>query len=280
MPDTGAGAASWEQLLVSGFEAVGVPVTPEAVGLLRKYMDLLRAENERANLTRILEPAAVAIKHFVDSATLLKVVELERGRLVDVGSGAGFPGAVIAVLRPEVGVTLVESNGKKSAFLKLLAEELGLRNVTVVGQRAEEVGRARGHRAQYDVATARAVAALPVIMEYLLPLVRVGGSAVALKGPEVEKEIEAGRKAARQLGGWWVRVEDIALPEGAGQRRLAVVRKDRPTPEQYPRRTGVPAKKPLGGGVADAGRSAAPPRAGSRENVADPAEGMPERGEK
>lgn len=240
-------SAGWEEVLAGGLTEVGVAYPPTALGQLRLYMELLREENERANLTGITEPDEVAIKHFVDSATLLRVAPLETGRVIDVGTGAGFPGAVIALLRPDIQVTLVESNGKKATFLRRLVEELQVSNVAVVGRRAEEVGRERAHRAQYDVATARAVAALPVLMEYLLPLVRVGGSAVALKGPEVEKEVEGGRKAARQLGGWWVRLEEVSLPSGAGERRLAVVRKDRPTPEQYPRRTGVPAKKPLGG---------------------------------
>lgn len=221
-------------------------INRDQVGLFATYLAFLRAENERLNLTTILEPEEVAVKHFVDSATLLKVTGIDEGdAVVDVGSGAGFPGVPVAILRPDLKVTLVEAVRKKAAFLERLLVELGVPNVTVVAQRAEEVGRAREHRGRYGLAAARAVAALPVLWEYLLPLVRVGGVAAALKGPGVVEELPGAGGAAKLLGGGRAEVHPFMLPSDAGERRVVVVRKIAPTPDQYPRRVGLPAKTPL-----------------------------------
>lgn len=206
----------------------------------------MREENERLNLTSIVEPEEVALKHFVDSATVLRAVAPAEGeRLVDVGSGAGFPGVPLAIFRPDLRVTLIEASQKKAAFLGRLRDQLGLGNVEVLAVRAEEAGRQAAHREQHGVAVARAVAPLAVLWEYLLPLVRVGGLAVAQKGPGVAEELVAAGRAVGLLGGGEQMIHGFTLPRAAGERQIVVVRKVNPTPEQYPRRPGVPAKKPL-----------------------------------
>lgn len=198
------------------------------------------------NLTAIVEPEEVAIKHFVDSAAVLTALaEGDGSSLVDVGSGAGFPGVPVAILRPDLAVTLVEANHKKTAFLERLRDELGLENVSVVPGRAEEIGRQAVHRERYGAAVARAVAALPVVWEYTLPLVRIGGLAVAMKGPAVAAEVADGERAARILGGGGQGIRRFRLHQGAGERQIVWTRKVSPTPMAYPRKPGMPAKRPL-----------------------------------
>lgn len=239
-------AAGWSEILAEGLADLGLGQPPETEARFGRYLAFLREENERLNLTAIVEPEEVAVKHFVDSATVLRVVEASQGEsVVDVGSGGGFPGVPLAILRPDLRVTLVEASRKKAAFLERLRAHLGLARVSVVVGRAEEIGRRAAHRERYGIAVARAVAPLPVVWEYLLPLVRVGGVAVAPKGPGVGKELGDGERAARALGGGEQEVSGFVLPQGAGERQVVTVRKVRRTPAQYPRRPGLPAKTPL-----------------------------------
>lgn len=238
--------ADWLSALREGLTGLGRVLSAEQARLFATYLAYLRSENEHLNLTTIVEPVEVAIKHFVDSATVLKATEIDEGdALIDVGSGAGFPGVPVAILRPDLRVTLVEAVRKKAAFLERLVGELELPQVSVVVARAEELGRAKEHRERYGLATARAVASLPALWEYLLPLVRVGGGVAALKGPGVAEELPPARRAAQLLGGGEAEVRPFVLPGEAGERRIVVVRKISPTPKQYPRRVGVPAKTPL-----------------------------------
>ena len=164
------------------------------------YLDLLLAANERMNLTRITDRAQAEILHVADSLTLLPHLPNRPHRLADVGSGGGVPGMILAIMRPDVQIVLIESTLKKADFLRATAAELKLSNVTVEPRRAEEMGQSI-HRESYDVVVARAVAKLPVLVEWLLPLVKPGGCALAMKGPKVVEEIEESRKAIKRLGG-------------------------------------------------------------------------------
>jgi 16S rRNA (guanine527-N7)-methyltransferase len=211
------------------------------------YAGLLVEWNVRSNLTAITRPGDVAIKHFLDSLTcLLAMGAPGAGRLVDVGSGAGFPGLPIKIACPQLRVTLVESTGKKVDFCRHVVSELGLKDVQVVHGRGEEVGHAAAHREVYDWAVARAVAALPILVEYLFPFVRVGGMAIAQKGDTGPAEAHAAESALRILGGRIQRLIPIHLPRVAETRYLVVMIKEAATPEEYARRPGLPAKKPLG----------------------------------
>jgi 16S rRNA (guanine527-N7)-methyltransferase len=213
------------------------------------YAGLLVEWNARFNLTAITKPGDVAVKHFLDSLTCLMAMGSPlSGRLVDVGSGAGFPGLPIKIACPQLRVTLIESTGKKVDFCRHMVRELGLKDVEVIHERAEEVGHWEAHREAYDWAIARAVAALPILVEYLFPFIRVGGLAIAQKGETGPAEAHAAEAALRILGGRLRQVVPIHLPRVAETRYLVVMGKEAATPVDYARRPGIPAKRPLGTG--------------------------------
>lgn len=224
----------------------GIHLTPQQCAALETYKRELLDWNQRVNLTAIREPEAVEAKHFLDSLSGLRVMgQRAEQRIVDVGTGAGFPGLVLKIARPSWQVTLVESVGKKVAFCRHIVATLGLEGVTVLHARAEEVGHDPAHREAYDWAVARAVARLPILAEYLLPLVRVGGHMLAQKGETGPAEAQAAEYAIRVLGGELERVVPVEVPGVAEDRYLIVVRKVAPTPAKFPRRVGIPAKRPL-----------------------------------
>ena len=226
------------------FAAAGMPLYEQQYCQLQAYLKTLAETNEKMNLTAITEPAEVWAKHFLDSAALLCHAKLPTGAsCIDVGTGAGFPAMVLAVLRPDVQFTLLDSLQKRVRFLEQTAQLLGLGNVRCIHARAEEAARQPELREQFDFATARAVAALPVLAEYCLPFVRVGGVFAAMKGPS--EPVEPAEQAIVTLGGGTVQVTDYTL-EQAGTRRLVQVEKCRPTPEKYPRRSKQIQQKPLG----------------------------------
>jgi 16S rRNA (guanine527-N7)-methyltransferase len=223
-----------------------IRLTPGQVALFEQYERLLLDWNTRLNLTAIHEPEKIRIKHFLDSLTCLEVLrDSPLERLVDVGTGAGFPGIPLKIVCPGMHLTLVESVGKKADFCRAVVKALQLEGVEVLQCRAEEIGRMPEHREQYDWAVARAVAALPVVAEYLLPLVRVGGGMIAMKGESAHAEAHGAERALRLLGGHLRRLHPVALPGVADERYLVIVDKVAACPPAYPRRIGVPAKKPL-----------------------------------
>lgn len=235
-----------EHLIAGARALLQLDLTPAQVAAFETYAAELRAWNERFNLTAITDPEGIQVKHFLDSLSLLTVLPANAaGRLIDVGTGAGFPGLPLKIMLPDLRLTLVEATGKKVTFCEAVAATLGLREVTVVKARAEEIGQDPAHRAQYDWAVARAVAPLPVLAEYLLPLVRVGGQAIAQKGQSAPAEVETAAAAVQRLGGRWAQTRPVALPGVAEARYLVVYDKVAATPPAYPRRVGVPSKTPL-----------------------------------
>jgi 16S rRNA (guanine527-N7)-methyltransferase len=235
--------------LINGARALlNLDLTPAQVAAFQAYADELRAWNEKFNLTAITEPHNIQIKHFLDSLSILKVLTPTGARVsvVDVGTGAGFPGLPLKILCPTLQLTLVEATGKKAGFCRHIAEVLTLSGVSVVHARAEEVGQQREHREQYDWAVARAVAEMPVLAEYLLPLVRRGGHALAQKGLGAPAEAYNASPAIQKLGGELDQVVEVELPGIAEARYLVVLKKVAATPMRYPRRPGLPAKAPLG----------------------------------
>ena len=223
-------------------------VTGEEQALFDKFLALLISEGARYNLTSLRDPEAIRRRHFDESLALLQAIEAE-GALgspaIDVGSGAGFPGIPITIVRPELELTLLEATGKKAAFLEKAVEALGLEGVAVVNARAEDAGRDPAHRERYALAVARAVAPLRVLVELALPLLQVGGHLAAQKGSGAEREVREAAAALDALGGEVVSVRRFDSPGAATQPALVLVRKVRPTPAQYPRRPGMPAKRPL-----------------------------------
>jgi 16S rRNA (guanine527-N7)-methyltransferase len=236
----------WARTLVEGAAALGIEIGDEDLSAYRTHFELLVEHNERAALTSLKDPAEVAIKHYLDSLTCLLVCDLSAGeRVADIGSGAGFPGLVLAIARRAPSFVLVESTRKRTVFLRLAVDALGLENVAVVSARAEEIGRRQEHRERHDLVLSRAVAPLPVLLEYCLPLVRVGGRFLAQKGPAAREELEQAGGALSALGGRVEHVRLLSLPRRAGDRALILVEKVETTPSRYPRRPGIPARRPL-----------------------------------
>lgn len=224
-----------------------VPLSPAQRAQFERYLDLLLTWNRRVNLTAITEPRDIYIKHFLDALVLVPLIEmrLTPQRLIDVGSGAGFPGAPLAIARPTWQVVLLEATRKKVRFLEVLVAELGLRNVSVCWGRAEEVAHDPAHREQYDVAVARALAPLPTLLELSLPFVRPGGYLLAPKGPNPHAEVAAAGRALDVLGGTIQEIVPVQVPLLEEPRTVIVVHKQHQTPAVYPRPPGRPAKRPL-----------------------------------
>ncbi len=211
-----------------------------------RYAAELAEWNARMNLTAIEEPDAIRVRHFLDSLTVAAALELTPGlRVIDVGSGAGFPGLPLQIVHPHLRMVLLEATGKKVAFLEHVIGVLGLVGAAALKGRAEEIGQLADHRQQYDLALARAVARLPVLLEYLLPLVRVGGRCVAMKGRTAQQELDDSGRALTQLGGRLSRVETFRLPGVDEDHHLIIIDKVAATSLLYPRRPGLPAQKPL-----------------------------------
>lgn len=214
----------------------------------RYYRELLDW-NQRVHLTTIVGWEEVQVQHFFDSLTCLPHLPAQAWqapyRMVDIGAGAGFPGLPLKIFLPHVGLTLIESVAKKTAFLRHLVQVLGLEAVQVLTCRAEEAGRSPSHREAYDLALARAVAGLPTLVEYALPLVRPGGFFVAYKGREVEEEVSQAQTALDLLGGRLSAICPVEVPGLEAPRHLVIIEKVSPTPERFPRRPGLPAKRPL-----------------------------------
>lgn len=227
-------------------QKLGLRLTRPQLSALALYEQELMDWNTRLNLTAIRDRHEIHIKHFLDSLTCLQVMrDNPSGKLIDIGTGAGFPGIPIKIIYPKVQLTLVESVGKKAEFCRHVVAMLDLPNVNVLQERAEVLGQDVAHREQYDWAVARAVAILPVLAEYLLPLVRVGGSMIAMKGESGPAEAHSADHALKVLGGHLRQLFPVTLPGVAEERYLVVVDKVAATPRGYPRKVGTPAKRPL-----------------------------------
>ena len=227
-------------------DALGIALTPTQVNMFAAYEAILLEWNTKFNLTAITEHDTICVKHLFDSLTCLLVIPTqEEFSLIDVGTGAGFPGIPLKIINPSIKLTLSESVSKKADFCRIAIEELRLTNSQVITGRAETIGQDKKLRERYNWAVARAVAPLLILVEYLLPLVRIGGSVLAQKGSDVDIEIDQANNAIRILGGKLDSVIPITLPDGMGERTLIHIRKIAPTPEKYPRRPGAPKKSPL-----------------------------------
>lgn len=235
------------QSLIHGAQQFNLTLSEAQQQAFDQYSRELIAWNEKVNLTRIVEPEAITVKHFLDSLSIYPLLSdfPPDFSLIDVGTGAGFPGLPLKIVLPEIRLSLLESTRKKTIFLQHIVDTLNLTNVLVVTARAEEAGRQPAHHQQYDVAVARAVAALPILAEYTLPLVNVGGTVIVQKGQNPAEEIKSASNALGILGGKIEQVLPVDIPGLEAERHLIVIRKRKPTPKQYPRRPGLPAKKPI-----------------------------------
>lgn len=224
------------------------PLTPAQLDLFHTYAGRLLEHGRRASLTSARDAGRVYTRHFSESLALLAALEaagVARSPIIDIGSGAGFPGLPVKIARPDLDVTLVEATGKKVRFLQALVTELALDGVTVVQARAEELARDPAFRERFPLALARALAPLPELLELVLPFVAPGGFLAAPKGSAAPREVREASRALAELGGEIVSAEVLEVPGEGPQPTLVLVRKTAPTPERYPRRTGIPHKRPL-----------------------------------
>ncbi len=238
------------ELLIAGAKELRITLAPEHLAAFRITYEELVSWNQKFNLTAITDYEGVQVRHFLDSLSCLPAMEyherLTDQRVIDVGTGAGFPGIPLKIVRPGLRLTLLEATEKKVIFLRHLVQRLGLEGVTVLHGRAEELGQATAHRERYDWAVARAVAEMPILAEYLLPLVKIGGRALAQKGENAPAEVHRAERAITRLGGHVRRLMPVELHGLAETRYLVLVDKVAATAAQYPRRPGIPSKRPLG----------------------------------
>lgn len=235
-----------EKLTQDALALFGIHLTKKQVTALKIYTCELLDWNQKFNLTAIREEAGIHTKHFLDSfSCILAWKNSPPTRLIDIGTGAGFPGIPLKILYPQLQLTLVESVGKKANFCRHVIETLKLPDVEVLHSRAEDVGQLPAHREKYDWAVARAVARLPVLAEYLLPLVQVGGSMLAQKGETGPAEAHAAESTIKLLGGHIRQLLPVTLPGVVEERYLILVDKVAATPPGYPRKSGIPSKIPL-----------------------------------
>jgi 16S rRNA (guanine527-N7)-methyltransferase len=236
----------FERLQSAVFDLIGYRLTESQAESFEWYSQELVSWNERFNLTAITDPLEIDIKHFLDSLSCLKVKSFRPpGKVIDIGTGAGFPGIPIKLLYPQFLMTLVESVGKKISFCQHVSDTLEIKGMQILHARAESLGREPEHREQYDWGLARAVAVAPVVLEYILPLIRVGGRAILQKGGTGPAEMHQAEKALRVLGAEVDQIETVELPGVAEPRHIITLRKIAATPPRYPRRPGMAAKKPI-----------------------------------
>lgn len=222
-----------------------VSLTADRLKQFDTYYHLLTEWNQKINLTAITDPEGVAVKHFADSLAFFNYCDIpEGGSVIDIGTGAGFPGIVLKIVRPDIQLTLLDSLKKRFLFLEDLLNQLGL-EATFLQGRAEEYGQDLTHRECYDVAVSRAVAQLNTLSEYCLPFVRLSGSFVAFKGGNSEEEIRSAKHAIQVLGGKQTAIHSFSLPMNGGSRSLVEIEKMQPTPDKYPRNNGRIKAKPL-----------------------------------
>ena len=235
--------------LIAGAKKLGYQLTTEQLEQFSVYHRELVDWNRRINLTRITGYEEVQIKHFLDSLTVTPALKApaknNRLRLLDIGSGAGFPGIPLKILLPDISLALLESTGKKAVFLRHLKDRLGLRDVEIIVGRAEEVAHLEHFRERFDIVLSRGVAPLATLVELTLPFCAVGGRFIAQKKGNIELEIRQAAKAIGILGGNLREVKRVEMEEFTDERYLIIIDKISPTPTQYPRRPGMPAKRPI-----------------------------------
>jgi len=234
----------WELLAQKATER-GIQLPPGVLTDYKKYFALLTDANKRINLTRITDTKEAIVKHFLDSLELLVWNTSPPAPVLDLGSGAGFPGIPLKIARPEMPVVLLDSSEKRVHFLRQVITELSLQGATAVHGRAEDLARLNKYREAFGLVVSRAVARLNILLEIAIPFVSLGGYFVAYKGPEAMDEVSEAEKALQELGANVLLCHGYRLPEGMGERNLVIVVREKPLPEKYPRKAGMPAKKPL-----------------------------------
>lgn len=233
-----------ESLFRKGAEVFGVKLNSTHIKQFLKYMELIKTWNKRINLTSITEEKDIIIKHFIDSLSISPYIKGNNAKLIDIGTGAGLPGIPLKIVNPELGVTLLDSVKKKIKFLDICIDTLNLEEINTVHGRTEDFGNNPLYRESFDIATARAVASMPVLVEYCLPFIKIGGCLIAMKGRDRD-EVLCAEKALDLLGGKVESINQTTLPFADNIRNIVIIRKLRQTSSRYPRKAGKPSKMPL-----------------------------------
>lgn len=223
--------------------SINIMLSEEQKEMFYEYMNILLDWNQKINLTTIIEPEDIIIKHFIDSLTVLKYIKNEKINIIDIGTGAGFPGIPIKIVNDLNNITLLDSLNKRIVFLQNVINELKLKDIVAVHSRAEEYIKLE-KREIYDVAVSRAVANMSTLLEYLLPYVKINGICICMKGPNIEEELKNSKKALNILGGKIINIDNFSLPDGS-KRNIIIVKKVKNTPIKYPRNNNKPLKEPI-----------------------------------
>ncbi len=236
--------SEFEKIFMEEAQKINIELDKNQIEKFYKYMELLIEWNEKINLTAITNRKDILVKHFIDSLTIQRYLG-NAVNIIDVGTGAGFPGIPIKIINPNLKVVLVDSLNKRINFLQEVIKKLNLDNIEVIHARAEDLGQNKKYRETFDIVTSRAVANMSVLSEYLLPLAKVSGKCICMKGSDVEEELENSKYAINLLGGKIEKVDKFELSNERIGRNIIIVKKLKNTPNSYPRKAGTPAKKPL-----------------------------------
>ena len=222
---------------------INIDLTDKQIDMFYKYMTLLIEWNEKINLTAITNQDEIILKHFIDSITIMKYIEKDK-EIVDVGTGAGFPGIPVSIISNNK-IILVDSLNKRINFLNEIINKLQLNSIQAIHSRAEDFGQNKNYREKFDISVSRAVANLSTLVEYLLPLVKVGGKCICMKGSDVQEEVESAKYGIKELGGQIEKVDEFCLPGTEIKRNIIIIKKIKETSNKYPRKAGMPSKQPL-----------------------------------
>ena len=234
----------FKKVFMEYVKKIDIDINEEQINKFYDYMNLLIEWNKKINLTAITDYNEIILKHFVDSLTINKCIK-ENNYVVDVGTGAGFPGIPLKIIRDDIKIVLVDSLNKRINFLNEVIKELNLKNIETVHARAEEFGRNKKYRQKFDVATSRAVANLSTLSEYMIPLVKINGRCICMKGKEIKEELKDSLNAIKVLGGKVENVEEFELADNDINRSIIYILKEKDTPNKYPRKAGTPSKDPI-----------------------------------
>ncbi len=230
--------------LLSQAQKIEIELNEEQIDIFYRYKQLLIEWNKKMNLTAITETKDIILKHFIDSLTIMKYIK-ENQKVIDVGTGAGFPGLPLKIANPTLNIVLLDSLNKRINFLNEVINQNNLKNIKAIHNRIEQTAREEQYREGFDIVTSRAVANLAVLAEYMLPFAKIGGKCICMKGSEIEEELENSKNAIKLLGGKIIKIDSFELPQDNIKRNIIIIEKEKNTPNKYPRKPGTPSKEPL-----------------------------------